>query len=86
MSLFEKLKRPFAKRIEKVAARVRNFFIPINSAMQCFTCKFPNKKKFLFKDLSSLQKLIFLTIAVTLPACIFVVFSLARILYKIKRK
>lgn len=46
MSLIEKLKRPFVKRIDKVAEMFRGFVQPIKLAIQSLRGKLPNVKGF----------------------------------------
>ncbi|WP_407441023.1 hypothetical protein [Fibrobacter sp.] len=46
MSLIEKLKRPFVKRIDKVTGMFRGFVQPIKSAIQSLRGKLPNAKGF----------------------------------------
>lgn len=46
MSLIEKLKRPFVKRIDKVTGMFRGFVQPIKSAIQALLGRLPNAKAF----------------------------------------
>lgn len=46
MSLIEKLKRPFVKRIDKIAGMFRGFVQPIKSAIQALLGRLPNAKGF----------------------------------------
>ena len=57
MSLIEKLKRPFVKRIDKVAEMFRGFVLPIKSAIQSLRGKLPNVKGFAgSEDLGEMPK------------------------------
>ncbi len=57
MSLIEKLKRPFVKRIDKVTGMFRGFVQPIKSTIQSVRGKLPNAKGFAgSEDLGKMPK------------------------------